>query len=64
MQYQVPDMSCDHCVKTITRAITEAVPGAAVQADLPNHRVTVTGTDDKVTVEQAIRQAGYSPTAA
>lgn len=64
LQYQVPDMSCDHCVQAITRAVTQALPGAAVQADLPNHRVTVTGTDDKPIVEGAIRAAGYTPTPA
>ena len=62
LQYQVPDMSCDHCVKAITRAVTEAVPGAAVQVELSDHRVTVTGTEDKPTVERAIRGAGYTPT--
>lgn len=64
LQYQVPDMSCDHCVKAITRAVTQALPGAAVQVDLPDHRVTVTGTDDKSIVEGAIRAAGYTPTPA
>ncbi|HTK01072.1 MAG TPA: heavy-metal-associated domain-containing protein [Bordetella sp.] len=63
LQYQVPDMSCDHCVQAITRAVTGAVTGATVQVDLLNHRVTVTGTDDKPRVEGAIRGAGYTPTA-
>lgn len=63
LQYQVPDMSCDHCVKAITRAVVEAVPGASVQVDLPNHRVTVTGTENKLVVEGAIRAAGYTPSA-
>jgi copper chaperone len=64
LQYRVPDMSCDHCVKVITRAVTEAVPGTVVQADLANHAVTVTGTDDRAPVERAIRAAGYTPVAA
>jgi copper chaperone len=63
LQYQVPDMSCDHCVKAITRAVTDSIPGVSVQIDLPNHRVTVTGTEDKRVVENAIRGAGYTPTA-
>lgn len=64
LQYQVPDMSCDHCVQAITRAVTAALPGAAVRVDLPNHHVTVTGTEDKQAVEGAIRGAGYTPTPA
>jgi copper chaperone len=63
LHYQVPDMSCDHCVKAITKAVLHVEPGAVVQADLPNHRVQVTGTDARLKVENAIRDAGYSPTA-
>jgi copper chaperone len=62
LQYQVPDMSCDHCVKAIAQAVAQAAPRAAVQVDLPNHRVTVTGTEDNRAVEGAIRGAGYTPT--
>jgi len=64
LEYQVPDMTCGHCVKTITGAVTTAVPGATVAADVASHRVTVTGTTDHTAVEAAIRDAGYSPTAA
>jgi copper chaperone len=60
LQYQVPDMSCQHCVQAITRAVTQAVPGTSVQVDLSNHRVTVTGTKDKSGVEGAIQDAGYT----
>ncbi|WP_313700672.1 heavy-metal-associated domain-containing protein [Achromobacter sp.] len=59
--FQVPDMTCGHCVKTITGAVTEAVPGAVVATDLPTHRVTITGTDQADKVEAAIRDAGYEP---
>lgn len=59
--FQVPDMTCGHCVKTITGAVNDAVPGAVVVADLPTHRVTITGTDQADKVEAAIRDAGYEP---
>ncbi|SEI41465.1 MULTISPECIES: heavy-metal-associated domain-containing protein [unclassified Achromobacter] len=59
--FQVPDMTCGHCVKTITGAVNQAVPGAVVAVDLPTHRVTVTGTDQADKVEAAIREAGYEP---
>lgn len=64
LQYQVPDMTCGHCVKTITGAVTTAVPGATVQADVASHLVTVSGTEDRTSVEAAIRDAGYSPSPA
>lgn len=61
IEFQVPDMTCGHCVKTITGAVTQAAPGATVSTDLSTHRVTITGTDDAAKVEAAIRDAGYEP---
>ncbi|MER1940853.1 heavy-metal-associated domain-containing protein [Castellaniella sp. FW104-16D08] len=37
----VSDMTCNHCVQTITQAVQAIAPDAKVQADLPTHRVTV-----------------------
>ncbi|NMU92815.1 heavy-metal-associated domain-containing protein [Achromobacter ruhlandii] len=61
IEFQVPDMTCGHCVKTITGAVTAAAPGASVAVDLPTHRVTISGTDQADKVEAAIRDAGYEP---
>ncbi|MFY3135960.1 heavy-metal-associated domain-containing protein [Achromobacter xylosoxidans] len=61
IEFQVLDMTCGHCVKTITGAVTAAAPGASVAVDLPTHRVTVNGTDQADKVEAAIRDAGYEP---
>ncbi|MCH4581144.1 heavy-metal-associated domain-containing protein [Achromobacter xylosoxidans] len=61
IQFQVLDMTCGHCAKTITGAVTAAVPGASVAVDLSTHRVTVTGSDQVDKVEAAIRDAGYEP---
>ena len=61
IEFQVLDMTCGHCVKTITGAVTAAAPGASVAVDLPTHRVTISGTDQADEVEAAIRDAGYEP---
>ena len=61
IEFQVPDMTCGHCVKTITGAVNAAAPGATVAVDLPSHRVTVSGTDQADKVEAAIPDAGYEP---
>lgn len=61
IEFQVPDMTCGHCVKTITRVVEESAPGAQVAVDLAMHRVTITGTDQGEKLESAIREAGYSP---
>ncbi|CAB3640942.1 MULTISPECIES: heavy-metal-associated domain-containing protein [Achromobacter] len=61
IEFQVADMTCGHCAKTITAAVAQAAPGATVTIDLPTHRVTVTGADDADKIEDAIRDAGYQP---
>ena len=62
LTFTVPDMTCGHCVKTITGAVSQAAAGATVAVDLPTHRVTITGTDQADKLEAAIRDAGYEPT--
>lgn len=57
--FQVEDMTCGHCEKAITKALDEALPGAAVTIDLKAHEVAVEG--DVAKAEEAIREAGYTP---
>ena len=55
----VNDMTCNHCVGTVTRALEEALPGAEISVDLDSHKVSFTG--DRARGEEAIRDAGYTP---
>lgn len=60
--FQVPDMSCGHCVSSITQAVQAADPQAQVRVDLDAKRVEVTGnTADAERLAAAIRQAGFTP---
>lgn len=58
-EFIVSDMSCNHCVQTITQAIQKQSPGATVQVDLGAKRVIVEGTADAQVLAAAIREAGY-----
>ena len=58
-EFIVSDMTCNHCVQTITRAVQEAAPGASVQTDLATHRVTVESSADAATLQAAIAEEGY-----
>jgi len=58
-RFKVADMSCDHCVATIRKALERGMPGAAVSIDLAAHEVAVAG--DAVLAERIIRDAGYDP---
>lgn len=57
--FHVPGMTCGHCAATIRTALEGALPGAGVDIDLTEARVTVAG--DETAAADAIRQAGYSP---
>ena len=64
ISFQVDDMTCGHCVSSITKAV-KAVDGEAnVQVDLATHRVDIepTGTDASK-LSDAIKEAGYTPVA-
>jgi copper chaperone len=60
--FTVNDMTCGHCAGTIRKALEEALPGSAIDIDVPTHKVTFSG--DKATGKEAIREAGYTPEAA
>ncbi len=61
LEFEVQDMTCGHCAATITKALSQAAPGATVLIDLPSHSVRVGGAPDAAAMESAIRAAGYSP---
>lgn len=59
--FQVIDMTCNHCVKSITTSVHTVAPEASVLCDVATHTVTVSGTHDDKLVEKAIKEAGYTP---
>lgn len=62
--FQVNDMTCGHCVATITKAVKAVDAGATVETDLDAHRVRVASARPGGEIEAAIRGAGYTPVAA
>ena len=57
--YKVPDMSCDHCVAAITKAVRNVDASADVKADLSAGKVTVRTDAPSSRIEDALREAGY-----
>lgn len=59
---QVEGMSCDHCVKSITKAVNELPGVAQVEVSLSDKTVMVEYDNTKVKVEQiksVIEEQGY-----
>lgn len=65
ISFGVSDMTCGHCVSTITQALKVADPDARVEIDLGRHLVRVEpgGLGDNE-LSEAIQRAGYTPRSA
>ncbi len=61
MQFSVNDMTCEHCARTITEAVREADPVAAVAVDVGTKCVTVVSDAPPGEIARAIVDAGYTP---
>ncbi len=60
--FEVKDMTCGHCVSTITKAVKATDAQATVTIDLSTHRVEVTSaTVDDKRIGEAIAEAGFTP---
>lgn len=59
---RVPDMSCGHCVASVTNAVEAVVDVDKVDIDLESKQVNVSGAGlDQAAIAEAIREAGYEP---
>lgn len=54
----VPDMTCSHCVKAITEAFAERLPGTAVEIDLAARTVCVVAPAELAAA--ILSDAGYA----
>lgn len=60
--FEVKDMTCGHCARTITQAIEACDAAARVQIDLTSHRVAIEpGRAAAAQLLGAIEEAGYTP---
>ncbi|MWN04845.1 copper chaperone [Gilliamella bombicola] len=60
MKLIVDNMSCQHCVKAITKAINDIDPKAKVTVDLIKHEVDIANsTISQEAVIDAVNNAGY-----
>lgn len=64
IKFNVPDMSCGHCVGAITQAIKAVDPMAEVKADLATKTVTVESKTPTARIAQVVDDAGYPNSAA
>jgi copper chaperone len=64
ISFSVNDMTCGHCVSSITKAVNAVDPGAQVRIDLAAHHVEIEPTGASAAdLLDAIKEAGYTPVA-
>jgi copper chaperone len=62
ISFQVNDMTCGHCVSSITKALKAVDPAPALRFDLAARRVDIAShKTNAVDLGVAIRDAGYMP---
>ena len=63
LTYNVPAMSCGHCVNAITSEVQLLSGVAEVAIDLESKIVTVSGSElDDTAIREAITEAGFEAT--
>lgn len=60
-RFNLPDMSCGHCVAAVTEALKDADARAGVQVDLATKTAQVDSTLPRDTLAAALAEAGYPP---
>lgn len=60
-EFDLPTMSCGHCVRAVTEAAQEVDPQARVQVDLERKRAQVESGQPRERFVEALKEAGYAP---
>lgn len=61
LKIRVPDMSCAHCVQTITETLKSLDPAVTLNFDLAQYTVMVKSARSQDDILLAIKTAGYTP---
>jgi copper chaperone len=59
IELTLPDMTCGHCVQTVTRTVHQVDPAASVDIDLPSHRLRIESPQPADSFKAALAEEGY-----
>lgn len=60
-EFDLPDLSCGHCVKSVTAAAQALDASAQVEADIPHKQVRISSAQPREALVAALTEAGYPP---
>lgn len=58
-RFNVPNMTCGGCARSITKALQGVDPGAGIETDPSTHEVRVVSAIDERAFLDALQDAGY-----
>jgi copper chaperone len=61
LEFDIPAISCSHCVRAVTEAVHEVDPKARVDVELATKQVRVQTDAARADLVAALTQAGYAP---
>jgi len=61
IEFNIPAISCNHCVGAVTRAAQAVDPAARVRVDLALRRVEIESTLPAEVFRAALVEEGYAP---
>ncbi len=61
IEFTLPDMSCGHCVKSVTAAVHRVDPSAKVAVDVPCRRVQIETSRPVQDFATVLADEGYPP---
>jgi copper chaperone len=59
LRFQIPNMTCGGCVRSVTKVLQGVDPNARIEADLSTHEVRVDSTADEGSLRALLAEAGY-----
>lgn len=60
-EFHLPDMTCGHCVASVTQAVQALDAQAQVHIDLSTHQVRIDTQASREAVIASLTEAGYPP---
>jgi copper chaperone len=61
IQFNIPSISCNHCVRAVTEAVQSVDPQATVNVELDAKQVKVESQAPREELVHALVDAGYPP---
>lgn len=59
IEFNLPDMTCGHCVKTVTGIVQRIDPNAKLSIDLPTHKVQIESALPAESFKVTLADEGY-----